>query len=180
MKCTKLDTRLLTAALNEDGYINYMNPRLRPTSEEAKLLCRVYSDAAAANPLYAKALQEGRVLRQLVEWLNFVDWDGDFVWAGLELWEADRRTSEELARSIGARGRLNVVVTGINYLRFAQLFDAVLPPQIEEVAGNRGLRRGNIYSPIIGPFQDCDIFWSRRSIHIGRRLPALAHRRHKW
>lgn len=40
--------------------------------------------------MYAKALQEGKVLRQLVEWLNFVDWDGDFVWAGLELWEADQ------------------------------------------------------------------------------------------
>jgi hypothetical protein len=29
--------------------------------------------------MYAKALLVGNVLRQLVEWLNFVDWDGDFV-----------------------------------------------------------------------------------------------------
>lgn len=57
------------------------------------------------------------MLRQLVEWLNFVEWEGDFVWPGLcvticqvftcffffshreidflqffrELWEADQR-----------------------------------------------------------------------------------------
>ncbi|KAJ7781149.1 hypothetical protein B0H16DRAFT_608801 [Mycena metata] len=82
------------AALNENGYIDYMNPRLRPPAEEAEVLCRAYSEAAAAaNPLYAKALQKGRVLRQLIEWLDFVDWEGDFVWAGLELWEADQRSS---------------------------------------------------------------------------------------
>jgi hypothetical protein len=51
--------------------------------------------------MYAKALQEGKVLRQLVEWLNFVDWDGDFVWAGLKLWEADQRVALDRVHSEG-------------------------------------------------------------------------------
>lgn len=38
------------------------------------------------NPLYAQALEEGKSLRQLIEWVMFVDWDGDFVWQGLDLW----------------------------------------------------------------------------------------------
>ncbi|KAJ7431908.1 hypothetical protein FB451DRAFT_1156422 [Mycena latifolia] len=82
------------SALNEDGYIHHMNARMRPGPAEAELLRGAYLAAAAAkSPMYAKALQEGKVLRQLVEWLNFVDWNGDFVWAGLELWEADQRVA---------------------------------------------------------------------------------------
>ncbi|KAJ7171977.1 hypothetical protein C8R46DRAFT_894908 [Mycena filopes] len=89
------------AALNEHGDIDHMNPNsfalhpaspFRPTSGEAQLFRQTYLEAAsAASPLYGKALQEGQTLRQLLEWLNFVDWDGDFVWAGLELWESDQR-----------------------------------------------------------------------------------------
>ncbi|KAJ7206866.1 hypothetical protein GGX14DRAFT_366968 [Mycena pura] len=76
------------AALNEDRSIRHMNAHIRPGREEAEVLRGSYLAAAAVkSPIYAKALQEGAVLRQLVEWLNFVDWDGDFVWAGLELWE---------------------------------------------------------------------------------------------
>jgi hypothetical protein len=30
-----------------------------------------------------RALIEGQVLRQLVEWLTFVEWEGDFMWPGL-------------------------------------------------------------------------------------------------
>ncbi|KAJ7627582.1 hypothetical protein DFH06DRAFT_1227581 [Mycena polygramma] len=79
------------AALNESKCINHMNPCLRPSPEEAQSLCDLYRDEATKkSPLHVKALQEGKILRQLVEWLNFVDWDGDFVWAGLELWEADQ------------------------------------------------------------------------------------------
>lgn len=33
--------------------------------------------------MYARALKEGQVLRQLVEWLTFVEWESDFVWPGL-------------------------------------------------------------------------------------------------
>lgn len=54
--------------------------------------------------MYAKAMQEGNVLRQLVEWLNFVDWDGDFVWAGLELWEADQRVALDQVHGYPSRG----------------------------------------------------------------------------
>ncbi|KAJ7510326.1 hypothetical protein B0H11DRAFT_1846149 [Mycena galericulata] len=80
------------AALNENGYIHHMNARVRPDAGEAELLRELYLAAAAADSsIYVKALQEGQVLRHLVEWLNFVNWDGDFVWAGLELWEADQR-----------------------------------------------------------------------------------------
>jgi hypothetical protein len=35
------------------------------------------------NPFYAEAVVQGQTLRQLVEWLNFVEWKGDFVWQGL-------------------------------------------------------------------------------------------------
>ncbi|KAJ6539430.1 hypothetical protein B0H19DRAFT_1179046 [Mycena capillaripes] len=80
------------AVFNEEKSITHMNSRLRPAPEEAKYLCSLYlEEAAKKSPMYAGALQEGKVLRQLIEWLNFVDWEGDFVWAGLELWEADQR-----------------------------------------------------------------------------------------
>jgi len=80
------------AALNENGYIDHMNARVRPGPQDAELLRESYL-AAAKSPMYAKALQEGKVLRQLIEWLDFVDWDGDFVWAGLELWETDQKAA---------------------------------------------------------------------------------------
>ncbi|KAJ7138484.1 hypothetical protein C8R43DRAFT_893291 [Mycena crocata] len=79
------------ASLNEFGCIRHMNPQLRPEPDEAERLCALYLAASEKkSPLYARALQEGKLLRQLVEWLDFVEWDGNFVWAGLELWEADR------------------------------------------------------------------------------------------
>lgn len=80
------------AALNQYGEMRFMDGRLRPSKEDAKTLRGLYLNCCEdRNPLYARALMEGQTLRQLVEWLNFVEWEHDFVWQGLELWEADQR-----------------------------------------------------------------------------------------
>ncbi|KAJ7922776.1 hypothetical protein B0H13DRAFT_1981700 [Mycena leptocephala] len=91
------------SALNEDGYIHYMNEYAHDPAEAALLRGSYLAAAAAKSPMYGKAMQEGNVLRQLVGWLNFVDWDGDFVWAGLELWEADQRVALDRVRSEGVQ-----------------------------------------------------------------------------
>ncbi|KIM46789.1 hypothetical protein M413DRAFT_262649 [Hebeloma cylindrosporum] len=70
------------AALNEYGKIEFMNKR--PSKDDARILRDLYLECCGKrNPIYARALIEGQVLRQLVEWLNFVEWEGDFVWPGL-------------------------------------------------------------------------------------------------
>ncbi|KAJ7903676.1 hypothetical protein B0H14DRAFT_2554943 [Mycena olivaceomarginata] len=86
------------AALTEHGDIDYMNPALfirflqRPEKERAAELCTIFLETARSqNPLYAQALEEGKSLRQLIEWVMFVDWDGDFVWQGLDLWVSNVR-----------------------------------------------------------------------------------------
>ncbi|KIM37577.1 hypothetical protein M413DRAFT_257735 [Hebeloma cylindrosporum] len=80
------------AALNQYGKIEFMNKDLRPSRDDTKILRDLYLECCRKrNPIYARALVEGQVLRQLVEWLTFVEWEGDFVWPGLELWEVDQR-----------------------------------------------------------------------------------------
>ncbi|KAF8176586.1 hypothetical protein K438DRAFT_1681845 [Mycena galopus ATCC 62051] len=78
------------AALNEHGDIDYMNRQLRPDKDRAAELCSIFLETARSqNPLYAQALEEGKSMRQLIEWVMFVDWDGDYVWDGLDLWVSD-------------------------------------------------------------------------------------------
>ncbi|TDL26475.1 hypothetical protein BD410DRAFT_881866 [Rickenella mellea] len=75
---------------NPDDREDGMNPGRRIPSEDAAHLRDVFSKAAGEiDPHFAEALAVGERLRQLIEWLDFAEWNWPPLWTGCNLWVRD-------------------------------------------------------------------------------------------
>ncbi|KAJ7653104.1 kinase-like domain-containing protein [Mycena polygramma] len=64
------------------------------TEEERKHLRAVFQESAGKlNMEFTHALEQGEMLRQLVEWVEFSAWSGQTTWNGCDHWERDTRAA---------------------------------------------------------------------------------------